>query len=107
MIAIVPQFPRMTSLAQVLDDVDAVDVSDAVTVLSSIIWTPSSSLLATMAYVLEPIVNVSTPYAPLSSSEPSESSILAIAEISEGVAANASGGNWKRSEDAVNNKMKK
>jgi len=27
--------------------------------------------------------------------------------MSEGVAANASGGNWKRSEDAVNNKMNK
>ena len=72
--------------------------------LMSIIWTPSSTLPATMAYVLEPIVNVSTSDAPLSSSEP-VSSILSVAEISEGVAANDPDGNWKRSEDAANNRM--
>ena len=37
------------------------------TSLMSIIWTPLSSLLATMAYVLEPITNVATSLAPLSS----------------------------------------
>jgi hypothetical protein len=30
-----------------------------------------------------------------------------VAVMSDGVAANASDGNWKRSEDAANNKMKK
>ena len=48
--------------------------------LMSIIWTPSSALLATMAYVLEPIVNVSTSFAPSSSSE-SVSSILSFATM--------------------------
>ena len=42
--------------------------------LMSIIWTPLSTLLATMAYVLEPIVNVSTSCAPLSSSNSVSSS---------------------------------
>ena len=59
-----------------------------------------------MAYVLEPIVNVSTACASSSSSEP-VSVILSVAVMSDGVEANASGGNWKRSEDAANNKMNK
>ena len=57
-----------------------------------------------MAYVLEPIVNVSTPCA-ASSTVFSSSVILPFAVMSDGVEANASGGNWKRSEDAANNKM--
>ena len=32
---------------------------------------------------------------------------VSVTVMSDGVAANASGGNWKRSEDAANNKMNK
>ena len=80
----------------------------AVGSLMSIIWTPLSAEDATMAYVLEPIVNVATSSGPSSSvNEFSPSVSASVAVMSEGVAANASGGNWKRSEDAVNNKMNK
>ena len=45
--------------------------------LMSIIWTPSSALLATIAYVLEPITNVETAYGWLSSSNPFTPSVSA------------------------------
>ena len=50
--------------------------------LMSIIWTPSSFSLATIAYVLEPIVNTATSVAPLSSVNvsPFESGSPSVAE---------------------------
>ena len=69
---------------------------------------PSTSQLVTIAYVPEPIVNVSTPLTFCSLSNPFTPSIsVSVTVMSDGVAANASDGNWKRSEDAANNKMKK
>jgi len=56
--------------------------------------------------VLDPIVNVSTPVATSSvANEFSPSVSASIAVMSDGVEANTSGGNWKRSEDVANNKM--
>jgi hypothetical protein len=49
---------------------------------------------------------VETPCAPSSSSNEFTPSVSeSVAVMSDGVEANASGGNWKRSEDAANNKM--
>ena len=52
--------------------------------LMSIIWTPSSTVAVTMAYVLEPITNVSTSYARSSSSNeftPSVSESIATMSV--------------------------
>ena len=64
-----PYAPSSSSKPFTPSVTDAVAVGEPGVVIS-IIWTPSSSILATTAYTLEPIVTVSTPYAPLSSSKP-------------------------------------
>ena len=69
------------TVSPVLPD-DDVMVTVGLTVLRSIIWTPSSSSLTTMAYVLESITNVATPFAPSSSVKPFTPSVSAsVAEM--------------------------